>query len=285
MLQNTFCHIQGVGAKTEERLWASGIHSWKDASPETLIGIPGKAMTLLPAVLEQSMAALENSNPGYFERLLPPGMVWRLFDHFRDHTAYLDIETDGLDIWSGGITTIALYNGKTVAHYVAGHNLDRFPDDLQHYKVLITYNGKCFDIPFIENVFRIKVDHAHLDLRYILASLGYKGGLKACESALGINRGVMTGLDGWYAPLLWREYKLHDDIKALETLLAYNIEDTVNLENLMVQAYNMKVAETPFNTTHRLSIPPPPHLPFQPDVETVDRMKRRYAHQQPTFNR
>ena len=35
-------------------------------------------------------------------------------------------------------------------------------------------------------------------------------------------------------------------IEALETLIAYNVEDTVNLEKLMVYFYNFKVSELSF---------------------------------------
>ena len=28
MLTNTFCHIPGIGPKTEEKLWNAGIHNW-----------------------------------------------------------------------------------------------------------------------------------------------------------------------------------------------------------------------------------------------------------------
>ena len=66
----------------------------------------------------------------------------------------------------------------------------------------MTYNGKSFDIPFIESHFGAKLTHAHIDLRYILASLGYRGGLKGCEKQLGIDRGDLKNVDGYFAVLL-----------------------------------------------------------------------------------
>lgn len=45
-------------------------------------------------------------------------------------------------------------------------------------------------------------------------------------------------LCGFFAVLLWQEFQQTGNIKALETLLVYNIEDVVNLETLMVLAYN-----------------------------------------------
>ena len=111
--------------------------------------------------------------------------------------------------------------------------MDDFIEDIYNYKILITYNGKSFDIPFIENYFNIKLNHAQIDLRYLLSSLGYKGGLKRCEQQLGIFRSALDGVDGYFAIHLWNDYYYNGNRLALETLLAYNIEDTINLEKLM----------------------------------------------------
>jgi len=186
---------------------------------------------------------------------------------------YLDIETTGLESWSNEITTITLYDGNLLTYYVNGQNLNDFMDDINKYKVIVTYSGKTFDVPFIENYFGIKLNHAHIDLRYILGSLGYKGGLKGCEAKLEIDRGDLAGIDGFFAVLLWHDYKRNGDQKALEALLAYNIQDTITLENLMVTAYNLKIEDTPFSAK-QLAEPVSPKIPFKVDLETVERIKR-----------
>jgi hypothetical protein len=61
--------------------------------------------------------------------------------------------------------------------------------------------------------------------------------------------------------------------KALKTLLAYNIQDTINLENLMVIAYNMKLKDTPFYETDFIEDPTLPVNPFSADLAAVDRIK------------
>jgi len=170
------------------------------------------------------------------------------------------------------ITTIALYDGTSIFSYVRGRNLDEFRTDIARYKVIVTYNGRCFDVPFIENDLGIKMNHAHIDLRYVLKSLGYTGGLKGCEKKLGIDREELDGIDGYFAVLLWKDFKAKKNEKALETLLAYNVTDTVNLETLMFTAYNMKLKETPFFHTHQLAAPEPPQNPFTPDMKTVRRI-------------
>jgi hypothetical protein len=111
-------------------------------------------------------------------------------------------------------------------------------------------------------------------LRYVLKSLGYTGGLKGCEMKAGVDRGDLCGVDGYFAVLLWNEYQRNKNHKALETLLAYNIQDVINLESLMVFSYNLKLKGTPFNESHQLAVPSSPKLPFQADLETIDRIKR-----------
>jgi hypothetical protein len=159
-------------------------------------------------------------------------------------TAYVDIETTGLGDASA-ITTIVVYDGDTIHHYVNGVNLAAFPRDIRRYAVLVTYNGKCFDVPVIERFFRMQMPQAHIDLRYVLKRLGYAGGLKGCERQLGMARTDLADVDGFFAVLLWDEFQRTKNPKALETLLAYNTTDVLNLETLLVLAYNLHVQDTP----------------------------------------
>jgi len=273
MLQNTFIHIQSIGPITEQRLWESGLNDWDAFSDDISIPISTGRKYFLEKGIEKSRQHLEDNNPSYFSNLLPSNQSWRLFPEFRESTVYLDIETTGLDRYFNDITTIALYNGHEIKTYVQGQNLDDFIEDIYKYKVIVTYNGKSFDVPFIENYFNIRLDHAQIDLRYILHSLGYRGGLKGCERQLGMDRGDLSDIDGFFAVLLWDEYQRTGDQKALDTLLAYNIQDTLNLENLIVTVYNMKLKDTPFYKTHLIEDPVSPVNPCSADLETVDRIK------------
>ncbi len=188
MLQNTFCHISGVGRKTEARLWQAGIRSWQDFAAARHCPVSPAKESLIKKELEDSQEALEQKHSGYFSRRLPADhqYQWRLFSEFRSRTAYVDIETTGLSREFNRITTIALYDGNRIFCYVNGHNLDQFVDDIAFYDLLVTYNGKTFDLPFIERFFDIRLSHAHVDLRYVLKSLGYRGGLKGCEKRMGL---------------------------------------------------------------------------------------------------
>lgn len=275
MLTHTFSHIPGIGQATEKRLWQAGVTCWKKWQDQPPVRLQNSSLKEAADLLHKSEQALQ-ADPSFFTSHLATNEQWRIFPHYRDVTAYIDIETTGLSE-DADLTTIALYDGKEVRYYVNGRNLDEFLDHIYNYKVLVSYNGKAFDIPFLERYFRIQLNHAQIDLRYVLARLGFKGGLKGCEKMLGISRGGLDGVDGYFAVLLWQEYEKYNDEKALETLLAYNIEDTVNLETLMVKAYNLNVAGTPFSSDLAIPQPEPPLLPFQADPDCVERIKKRYG--------
>ncbi len=277
MLTRTFVHIPGIGPKTEKGLWNRGIQTWDDWKKEKAMRFGLGRSREIDAYLEASRTYLEKGDPRFFARRMPAPLMWRLFPEFREKTVYLDIETTGLSAWQNEITTIALYDGKTISYYVNGENLHRFPGDLARYAVVVTYNGKSFDIPFIERYFGIRVACAHIDLRHVLSSLGLKGGLKGCERRLGMDRGDLEGLDGYFAVVLWQEYRRHGRPGALETLLAYNIADVLSLERLMVTAYNRKLMETPFAGILDMDMPRMPENPFSAHMDTVLKIKRDMA--------
>jgi uncharacterized protein YprB with RNaseH-like and TPR domain len=95
---------------------------------------------------------------------------------------FLDIETTGLSAPYDEVTLIgALGNGK-LALFVKGINLDQFPAYVARFPLLVTFNGSQFDVPFLRAHFpTARLDQAHIDLRFVLRPLGYRGGLKAIE--------------------------------------------------------------------------------------------------------
>ncbi|MCS7241306.1 MAG: ribonuclease H-like domain-containing protein [Candidatus Caldatribacterium sp.] len=271
MLFATFCHIPKVGEKTERRIWESGIWNWEDAliSPFFERSFPKAFVSQVRSFLEKSQRRLEREDAHFFAEHLPGREVWRLFPEFRHTAVFLDIETTGCNPFDDYVTAITLFDGHRIKTFVHGVNLREFLPEVMRYRVIITFNGKCFDLPFLERSLGVRLPHVHLDLCYILRSLGLSGGLKACEKALGMHRGKLEGVDGYTAVLLWRKYQ-DGCPEALETLLAYNVTDTVNLERLMVFAYNEKV--------RRLSAPcaplPEPRkkilVPYQVHEEILD---------------
>ena len=93
-----------------------------------------------------------------------------------------------------------------------------------------------------------------------------------------MDRGDLKDIDGFFAVLLWDEFIKTKNQQTLDTLLAYNIQDTVTLENLMVTAYNMKLKDTPFYETHLIEESLLPANPLRVDMETVDKIKNRFIY-------
>jgi uncharacterized protein YprB with RNaseH-like and TPR domain len=268
MLRHTFCHLPGVGARTEQRLWSAGLATWEDA----LAGAPSapSRFRMQAEDLRESQRRHLLGDAAWFGSRLPAAQSWRLFHDFRDHCAYLDVETTGMSA-DAVVTTIALYDGRSLRTYVRGQNLQDFSRDVQGYRLLVTYNGKSFDVPVLRRCLGCQLDQAHIDLRHVLASLGLRGGLKACERRVGITRPRMEEIDGFVAVLLWQRYERRRDARALETLLAYNAQDALNLEALMVHAANANVERLTgtFAGAYRLAAPAVPANPFTPHAEAL----------------
>lgn len=231
MLERCFLHLSGVGPAFTAALSASGIACWDDALRLNLPCGPGRA-ELIRAGIRESIRRLEQRDALWFGKALAPAEQWRLYPHFGDSAAFVDIETTGLAWPEAHITTIALYDGSRVRTYVQGENLEDFADDILDYSLLVTWNGRGFDAPFLRRALRIPLEMAHLDLLPVYRALGLKGGLKKVEASLGLDRGGVSGIDGWDAVRLWRAYERTDDRRVLETLLAYNVADVLSLELL-----------------------------------------------------
>ncbi len=119
-----------------------------------------------------------------------------------------------------------------------GFNLDRklFQKEMQKYKMLITFNGRSFDMPVIKKYFNLNFEMPHVDLRFVCQRIGYTGGLKKIEETLGIKRQEeVEGMSGEDAVTLWHLWKQTGDRKHLEKIVKYNEEDIVNLLPLAKQ--------------------------------------------------
>ncbi|MGE4299576.1 MAG: ribonuclease H-like domain-containing protein [Desulfovibrionaceae bacterium] len=276
MLANTFCHIPRLGLKSEAKLWEAGFTTWRALLDADDAPVRSPGLDWMKAHLAESTARLDAADAAYFAQRLPGQQHWRLFPAFRHSTAYLDIETTGLTPPDDHITSIAIWDGRTVQTFVHGRNLDDFPAAIQDYKLLVTFNGRCFDVPFIERAFGIRLEQPHMDLRFILKAVGITGGLKKCEKHLGLDRGVLEGVDGYYAVLLWKEFLETGDERFLQTLVAYNVEDVLNLEPLAVAAYNLHLDTTPFTDAPRLPEPLPQGNPIPAHPDTIAFIRRKY---------
>lgn len=228
-----------MGPTTERSLWRQGCTDW-----ECLLGAFDQyslgTATEIDArrTLENSLKADEEGNHQYFRKALGLAEAWRAYERFQDSVLYLDIETDG-GFQGESVTTIGMYDGKEFRALVKGNDLAEFPDLVSHYSLIVTFFGAGFDLPMLQKKFwGLQFDQIHIDLCPTLKRLGYRGGLKKIEKQLGIQRGEeCDGLNGLDAINLWKSYCQGDE-KALETLIAYNREDVVNLETLAKIAFD-----------------------------------------------
>ena len=249
MLEHTFIHLPNFGPRREKKLWSSGIQNWDDFL-EYFARSPFHRDWCRR--IAGSRHALQNNEWDFFSESLPKDETWRCFPHF-DEIAYLDIETTGLSSERDYMTVVGIYDGKKTQSYVHGKNMDSLYDDLKKYQAVVTFNGSLFDIPFIrrsaEDVF---VPPVQIDLRFVLASLGIKGGLKNIEKQFNLEReDDLQGLTGYDAVKLWRAYRHRKDKDALDKLIRYNAADVSNLEVLMEWAYKEKRKNTGFDELRR----------------------------------
>jgi uncharacterized protein YprB with RNaseH-like and TPR domain len=236
MLEHTFVHIQGLGTKTEQKLWQCGIRTWNDFLRHEGTVLSSGRDEFIKQELESSIEHREDIR--FFRDRLTSGHMWRLFNAFEEKAVYLDIETSGGYQGVEEVTVIGIYDGRKVQTFVNGINLDEFEIAISEYDLIITFNGTSFDLPIIRRWFRnISLPTAHIDLRFLLKRLGYTGGLKKIEKALGLMRSPeINGMDGYEAVLLWKAYQWGDR-SALDTLIQYNTADIVNLRPLMEMGY------------------------------------------------
>ena len=277
MLTHTFCHVPGLGVKIEAKLWREGVHTWSDALGAERLPMPVEKGKRLCARLEESERHREDGDAWYFEQRLSATDSWRLYSEFRHSAAYVDIETAGGYRGQQHITTIALWDGSEARHYVHGRNLEQFLDDILQYKMLVTFSGRCFDAPVLEKHFGVKFSMAHLDLRFALKAAGVTGGLKKVEKKFGLDRGALDGVDGYWAVLLWQEFAKTKNEGALETLLAYNMDDVLSLEVLAAHAHNLLSAQTPFGGALEMPVPQLGVNPFTPDPAVLSTIAHRIA--------
>ena len=255
LLYNSFTFVKGIGLKTETTLKELGINSWSDVKknecPELF---PKRKWHALWNGVNSAIDALKSLDVSQLTRIIPRTQHWKIIPNFIDRIAYLDIETTGLSANYSYITTIAVYDGKKVHDFIRGENLDDFPKFISKFPAITTFYGKSFDIPFIKKEMGIDFNQIHFDVCFLLRKLKIKGGLKKIEKRFGISRGELEDLDGYTAVLLWNKFKKSKKREYLETLLAYNNEDVINLEFLLYQAYNLLI-EKEFLFTSPLELP------------------------------
>lgn len=181
-------------------------------------------------------AAVTGDEPRTLARLLHASDHWRVLAHWFEQASFFDIETSGLDVRSVVTLVCCLHRGR-LYRFVRGENLDEFLDLLQEIKLMVSFNGASFDVPRIEDLFHVpEFPCAHVDLRWMCYHRGWRGGLKALERQLGLQRPAdLEGVDGFQAVQLWEQWERHGDRAARHRLERYCAADTVTLQRLAAE--------------------------------------------------
>ncbi len=229
-VENSFIPVHGVGERTERKLWERGVVTWDEFDGT----VPGPAPAdRVESYISTAWERLDDGDAAFFGQTLPGECQWRLYENFREETVFLDIETTGLDRYTDDVTVVSCHRDGTTETFVRGRGLsgDRLARYLDGASMLVTFNGKRFDVPFLEEAFGLDVSMPHVDLMYPCRRLDLTGGLKQVEREVGIDRD-RPDLSGRDAVRLWHEYERGDE-GALETLVSYNRDDTANLQRLL----------------------------------------------------
>ncbi len=245
MIEHTFQMLPAVGRKKESALWESGVRDWDGfLSSDSVVGVRSKDRC--DAIVMEASELLDDGEASLLGDMIPKGEHWRMFDRFRDDAAYLDIETDGLSR-DALVTVVTVHRKRGTVTLTHDIDLDAaaLSDALDGAKMLVTFNGSCFDVPVLRNSFpEVDFDLPHYDLRFASRKVGFRGGLKPLEIEMGIARSEdIEGVDGAMAVRLWHQWQRHGDRDALDILTEYNRADTVNLETIADRVYRKLVTD------------------------------------------
>lgn len=163
---------------------------------------------------------------------------------------YLDTETTGL---SGGVGNLAFMVGvarfdgaatlRVRQYLIAGfaaesRMLSGLGEWLGRERTLVSFNGKCFDLPLLASRLALhrQVDSlsglGHLDLMYPLRR-AYRSLWPDCrlQTAERLRLDLLrdNDLPGAEAPAAWRRWLRHGDARPLARVLAHNHQDVVSL--------------------------------------------------------
>lgn len=230
-VEQSFIPVEGVGEQTERRLWRRGVTHWDEFDPD-LVG--PRTADRIEAFLGDARERLAAGDSDFFGHRFPSQARWRLYETFGERAAFFDIETTGLDQRHDAVTTVSVRQGGETTTFVRDRDLtaERLRETFDNADLLVSFNGKRFDVPFLKTSFDLGdvLDRPHLDLMYPARRIGLTGGLKQIERDVGIERD-RPDLAGEDAVRLWYDYQRGDET-ALETLVSYNREDVDHLETV-----------------------------------------------------
>ena len=185
---------------------------------------------------------------------------------------FLDTETTGL---SGGAGTIAFLTGLgwfEGNEFIVEQDLMRdYPEEgsmlgrvlelVERARLLVTFNGRTFDLPLLESRFTMNgqrvplTQKEHLDLLHPARAV-FKLRLQRCrlvnleEAVLGIER--VDDLPGSEVPKAWFDYLKTGDFSLIEQILEHNVQDIRSMP--LILARLMEMYRAPLREAHQEDI-------------------------------
>jgi len=242
MIKNSFIFLEGVSHTSEKNLKKQRIKTWNDFLEKKHIKGMGKVRKgYYDRKLLEAKENLIKNNSSYFINKLPQSETWRLYNYFRDEACFLDIEISNVD--DGFITLIGIYDGIETKTMIKNVNLDtnKLKQELEKYKLIVTFNGATFDIPFIKKKYpNLLPNIPNFDLRTACNRIGLKGGLKQIEAQLKIKRqnNIVEKMYNGDPFKLWKMFQASGDKYYLKLLIEYNEEDIINLKSIADHVVN-----------------------------------------------
>ncbi|MCT4585735.1 MAG: ribonuclease H-like domain-containing protein [Peptostreptococcaceae bacterium] len=175
-----------------------------------------------------------------------------------EKTIVLDIETTGLSKINNKIILIGFLYKKNNQVFITQIFCDEKHEEntlineffklISNYKNIITYNGKSFDLPFIETKAlkylknKSIYDFTHIDLldffRKLKKPLNLDSlKLKSIEKLYQINRDDL--ISGKESVLLYEEYLISKDNNLKNFILLHNFEDILYLSKIECEKFNI----------------------------------------------
>lgn len=229
ILDQSLCQLDGLSPNAEVTLRNQGIWTARQlASQADELFSPRHAARIKESFFRFDLL----KTLGLLDALVksfPCGHRVRVLADYYQQALFLDVETTGLTLDNSHITCISICRNGVFSSFVQGNNLLDFLYEWAKTKLIVTFNGKRFDIPMLQREFRFTTIPAHIDLMEEASHFGYKGGLKSIEKQTGFQRMENVCKDGQTALNLWQKYKNGNYLDDLDKLLQYNQEDVRSL--------------------------------------------------------
>ncbi|HRP18564.1 MAG TPA: ribonuclease H-like domain-containing protein [Ginsengibacter sp.] len=228
--------LRGVSPNREAIYWKHGIFTWDDlekyltSQKELFPDGPKQHQEYLSYILK-AKSAFETKDTAYFANLLDRREYYRIPLSFPEKTIFLDIETTGLSRYYDIVTLVGWYYQDKYSVFIRGNDESPLISALADARVVITFNGSLFDLPFLREAFaNLPIPPVHIDLRFLAKRVHLSGGQKAIEDKLGFKRPIyLVDVKGESAPVLWHQYR-RGNLDALKLLIEYNYYDILGMK-------------------------------------------------------